>query len=56
LVVYPAAGLVNYAAWEIPKFIVDKRIPYTSSVENVTAIEKPATEGVRLLIEMIREG
>jgi NAD-dependent deacetylase len=54
LVVYPAAGLVNYAPWEIPKFIVDKRIPYTSSVSNVTAIEKPATEGVRVMIEMLR--
>ena len=32
LLVYPAAGLVNYAPWEIPKYIIDKRIPYTSSV------------------------
>jgi len=54
LVVYPAAGLLHYADPEIPKFIVDKRIPYTSSVYNVTAIEKPATEGVRLMVEMIR--
>jgi NAD-dependent deacetylase len=47
LVVYPAAGLINYAAHSIPKFIVDKRIPYTSSVYNLTAIEKPATEGIQ---------
>lgn len=53
LVVYPAAGLVNYAAFEIPKFIIDKRIPYTSSVYNVTAIEKPATEGVRDLVKIL---
>jgi NAD-dependent deacetylase len=53
LVVYPAAGLVNYAAWEIPKFIVDKKIPYTSSVANVIAIEKPATEGVKMMMEML---
>jgi NAD-dependent protein deacetylase/lipoamidase len=53
LVVYPAAGLVNYASFEIPKFIIDKRIPYTSSVYNVTAIEKPATEGVRELIQLL---
>lgn len=45
LVVYPAAGLVNYAPPGIPKFIVDKSIPY-SSVYNLTTIEKPATEGV----------
>jgi len=54
LVVYPAAGLVNYAPYDIPKFIVDKRIPYTSSVDNVIAIERPATEGVKLMMEMIR--
>ena len=53
LVVYPAAGLVNYAPWEIPKYIVDKRIPYTSDIENLVAIEKPATEGVKELIEKL---
>ncbi len=54
LVVYPAAGLVNYAPAEIPKFIIDKHIPYTSSIYNLTVIEKPATEGVKALIEMLR--
>jgi NAD-dependent deacetylase len=53
LVVYPAAGLVNYAPWNIPKYIIDKRIPYTSEITNITTIEKSATEGVRLLIEML---
>ena len=47
LVVYPAAGLVNYAPREIQKFIVDKRIPYTSSLYNLKAIEKPAGEGMK---------
>ena len=46
LVVYPAAGLVNYAPWPIAKYIIDRKIPYTSSVYNLTAIEKPATEGI----------
>jgi NAD-dependent deacetylase len=46
LAVYPAAGLVNYAPRAIPKFIVDKRVPHTSSIYNLTAIEKPATEGM----------
>jgi NAD-dependent deacetylase len=55
LVVYPAAGLVNYAAFEIPKFIIDKQIPYTSSAYNVTAIEKPATEGVKILRTLINK-
>ena len=55
LVVYPAAGLINYVALEIPKFIVDKNIPYTSPMKNLTLIEKPATEGVKELIEILRK-
>ena len=54
LVVYPAAGLVNYAPWEIPKFIVDRKIPYTSSLYNLTAIEKPAGEGMRQVKELLK--
>lgn len=46
LVVYPAAGLVDYTQSHIPKFIIDKRIPYTSRQQNLVTIEKPATEGV----------
>jgi len=46
LAVYPAAGLVNYTPWPVPKFIVDKKIPYTTSLYNLTTIEKPAGEGM----------
>ena len=55
LVVYPAAGLINYASRSIPKFILDKRIPYTSSVYNLTAIEKPATEGIHKLKVLLKK-
>jgi NAD-dependent deacetylase len=54
LVVYPAAGLLHYASQAIPKFIVDKQIPYTSSVHNLTTIEKPATIGVIELAEILK--
>lgn len=54
LVVYPAAGLVNYARYPIPKFIVDKSIPYTQSLYNVTAIEQPATRGVAELSQLLQ--
>ena len=47
LVVYPAAGLINYVAMDVPKYIIDKKIPYTSAMKNLTLIEKPATEGVK---------
>lgn len=53
LAVYPAAGLLNYAPRNIPKFIIDKNIPYTSSVTNLTAIEAPASTGVKLLMRQL---
>lgn len=53
LVVYPAAGLVTYTRSHIPKFIIDRNIPPTSSMYNLTAIQKPATEGVNDLIETL---
>ena len=53
LVVYPAAGLVDFASRTIPKFIVDKKIPYISSIQNLTVIERPASVGVKELKEML---
>jgi NAD-dependent deacetylase len=55
LAVYPAAGLVNYVPWEIPKFIVDKKIPYTSSLYNLTVIEKSASEGLKELETILKK-
>lgn len=55
LVVYPAAGLLTVAADAVPKFIVDKKIPFASSVHNLTAIEKPATEGMKELISILTD-
>lgn len=49
LVVYPAAGLLNYAAPLIPKFIVDKNIPATKNIQNLSAIEAPASIGMEKL-------
>ncbi len=54
LVVYPAAGLINYVEEETPKFIIDKKIPYTSFVRNLVAIEKPATEGIKELLYQLK--
>jgi NAD-dependent deacetylase len=53
LAVYPAAGLVHYVDASTPKFIVDKRIPSTSPMENLTLIEKPATEGIAELTRVL---
>jgi NAD-dependent deacetylase len=55
LVVYPAAGLLNYAPWEIPKYIVDKKVPSTNSLYNLTAIEKPAGAGMEEVKKLLKQ-
>jgi NAD-dependent deacetylase len=55
LLVYPAAGLIHYAGLQIPKFILDKKIPYTPEIHNLVKIAKPATEGIVELISVLNE-
>lgn len=54
LVVYPAAGLLNYASFDIPKYIVDKKIPDVHTHQNIIKIEAPATEGIVKLKELLK--
>lgn len=58
LVVYPAAGLVDYVRPEVNKYVLDKNIPSVSRYSNIVAIEKPATEGAvelkRILLESLQ--
>lgn len=49
LVVYPAAGLIDYVPARAGKFVVDKSIPSLPRHHDIIAIEKPATEGLELL-------
>ncbi|HTK21905.1 MAG TPA: Sir2 family NAD-dependent protein deacetylase [Mucilaginibacter sp.] len=51
LAVYPAAGLVNYVPWEVPKYIVDPNIPYLPS--DFIKIEEKATVGVKGLVDKL---
>ena len=53
LQVYPAAGLVDYVSHHVPKYIIDKKIPYASATTNFFFIEKPATEGVEELKKLL---
>jgi NAD-dependent deacetylase len=53
LQVYPAASLIHYAPPSIPIYIIDKKIPPVNNVPNLTLFEKPATEGAKLLVEML---
>lgn len=56
LVVYPAAGLVNYTREGIPVYVIDKKIPYISGSPDIHFIEKPATEGVKVLKDYLLAG
>lgn len=53
LVVYPAAGLINYAPVDIPRYIIDKKIPYKSNQGNIVFIEDTATQGMQKLMEIL---
>jgi NAD-dependent deacetylase len=55
LVVYPAASLVHYLRPDVSVYIIDKVIPQTSLRNGITAIEKPATEGMALLLELFND-
>jgi NAD-dependent deacetylase len=56
LVVYPAAGLVDYVKPEVNKYVLDKNIPSVGRYRNVIPIEKPATEGAVELKKILLEG
>ncbi|WP_226389451.1 SIR2 family NAD-dependent protein deacylase [Penaeicola halotolerans] len=50
LLVYPAAGLVQYAPPYIPKFIIDLKVPAVGNIDNLIKINKTASEGVAEMI------
>jgi NAD-dependent deacetylase len=54
LVVYPAASIVNYLAPSTPVLVVDKKVPKVNR-NDVTYIEKPATEGMEELKNILLE-
>lgn len=53
LAVYPAAGLIHYVDYDVPKYIVDPNVPPTSSIPNIAAIPEKASIGVSRLAEML---
>jgi NAD-dependent deacetylase len=53
LQVYPAAGLIDFVPPHVPKYIIDKKIPFSSAPANFFFIEKPATEGVEELKKIL---
>lgn len=55
LVVYPAAGLVQYAPSNIPVFLIDPNKPEMYSRENVIYITEKATTGTEKLKKVLIE-
>lgn len=53
LVVYPAAGLVNYADFTVPKYVIDPNRPTLYEIENVEFIVKEASIGVREIVDRL---
>lgn len=51
LVVYPAAGLVNYAHHDVPKFLIDPGDMQGRLPKGFRHIQKTAVEGVDILME-----
>ena len=53
LVVYPAASLLDFVRPEVPKFIVDPKIPQVSTAENMFFYEEPASTGLVKVKEVL---
>lgn len=49
LVVYPAAGLLDYVGSDIPKFIVDPNMPAVHERPNLFLIEEKASTGMKMV-------
>ncbi len=49
--VYPAAGLLNYAPFNIPKYLVDPKPSNSQNIHNLTIISKKAAKGIPELVE-----
>lgn len=57
LLVYPAAGLIDYAPANIPKYYVDPNAANVSYCRNLTIIKEKAGTGVPQLVEkLLNEG
>jgi NAD-dependent deacetylase len=46
MVVYPAAGLIDYVQYETPKFVVDPSLPDMKQVPYLTMIAEKASSGM----------
>ena len=55
LKVYPAAGFINYAHHEVPKFVIDPGEMDQCTHLGFTHFKTTATEGMKMLLEAFKE-
>ena len=55
LKVYPAAGFINYAHHEVPKFVIDPGEMEQCTQLGFTHFKTTATEGMKMLLEAFKE-
>ncbi len=55
LVVYPAAGLINYAPPKVPIFVIDPRRPTVNSTHPIEFYEEPGSTGVPKVVARLIE-
>jgi NAD-dependent deacetylase len=53
LMVYPAAGLVHYTDFTVPKYVIDPNRPSVSGMVNVEYITEKASVGVKQLVDRL---
>jgi NAD-dependent deacetylase len=56
LVVYPAAGLVHYTDFTVPKIVIDPNRPEISDMQNVEYITEKSSIGVRMIVDRLMNG
>ena len=54
LLVYPAAGLIDYVGEDVPVFIIDPNMPNIVTNPNLTLIEEKASTGLEKAIAIIK--
>ncbi len=52
LQVYPAAGLIHYLP-DVPKYIIDKKMPAVGAISQLHCIERSATQGVVEVLKIL---
>lgn len=55
LMVYPAAGLIDFVPRTSPKYIVDKKIPYVRQTSLLHTFETNASVGVKEVAQLLKD-